>query len=107
MPPAEMDPAVQGIADRIKEVRERCGLSQEDFAHAIGVTRSHLSDIETYRIEPSIVALLGVLGIHLAGVPDKGQLPAEPVNARWLLLGPAPMRDDYRPARRTRRKVPV
>lgn len=105
MSPVELDPVIRGIADRIKEVRDRCEMPQEDFAHAIGITRSQLSDIETYRVEVSPTAIIGVLGLHHAAIPLKGKLPAEPVDARWLMLGPAPMLEDYRPARRSRRKV--
>lgn len=117
MAPTEVDPAVRSIADRIKELRVKRGLTQDQFAHMIGVTRSHLSDVETYRVEPSWPVVLGVLGLHIAGSPavfEEGDVPAwpgrprtpeafhRPIDANWLILGPAPAVDDYRPSRRTR-----
>ncbi len=105
MAPAELDALRKGIADRIKEVRDECEMSQDDFAHAIGITRGHLSDIETYRVEPSLPAIIGVIGLHHAAIPMKGVLPDDPVDARWLLVGPVPMKRKYRPARRTRSKA--
>jgi transcriptional regulator with XRE-family HTH domain len=61
-------------------------LSQEGFAQLIGVSRSHLSAIETYRIEPSLECILGVLVLDLR-LPYTGQ-PPRPIDPTWLLLGP-------------------
>ncbi|MBN1932101.1 MAG: helix-turn-helix transcriptional regulator [Desulfobacterales bacterium] len=41
------------IADRIKELRKIVGVSQEVFVSSIGITRSHLSKIETRQANPS------------------------------------------------------
>ena len=116
MPPLEMDPAIRGIADRIKEVRVRLGWNQEQFAHAIGVPRSHLSDIETYRIVPSLPAILGVLGLHIAAEPSQWEeedAPTSPARPRHPQRPDRPISGDcccsapvlpatIRPARRTR-----
>lgn len=41
------------ITDRIKEVRKLTGVSQEAFVSNIGITRSHLSKIESGQANPS------------------------------------------------------
>jgi DNA-binding XRE family transcriptional regulator len=91
-----MSPALRGspaasIADRIKEVRVSFGMTQEDFADLIEVTRSHLASIETYRIEPSLSAIIGVLCIDLRVAGE----PTRPIDPTWLLLGPDFERDMF------------
>jgi DNA-binding XRE family transcriptional regulator len=70
------------IADRIKEVRTEMDQTQTEFAWNLNVKRSHLADVETYRIEPSLSVLLGVLSINTT------QPLMRPIDANWLLLGP-------------------
>ncbi len=41
------------LANRIKEVRKSLGVSQEEFVSNIGITRSHLSKIESGQANPS------------------------------------------------------
>lgn len=84
MSPVQQNSAAAAIADRIRAVRANINMTQEDFAELIDVTRSHLSHIETYRIEPSLRAILGVLVLDL-------RISGEPVRCidpTWLLLGP-------------------
>jgi DNA-binding XRE family transcriptional regulator len=78
--------AKAAIADRIRHVRTVNNLTQDGFAQLIGVSRSHLSAVETYRIEPSLECILGVLVLDLR-LPVSGQMP-RPVDPTWLLLGP-------------------
>jgi transcriptional regulator with XRE-family HTH domain len=75
---------IRDIADRVKSVRLRLGLSQEDFAHRLKVPRKHLSGIETYAIEPSLRVILGMMLLHMYA----GEGIDERISADWLLLGP-------------------
>jgi DNA-binding XRE family transcriptional regulator len=84
MSPSSYQSAEAGIADRIKEVRLSLGLTQEQFADVIGVSRTHLASIETYRVEPSIQAVLGVLVLDLRHKAAS----LRPVDPTWLMLGP-------------------
>ena len=40
--------------NRIEEIRKAKGIRQEDFAHALGVSRQTISSLETGRYNPSI-----------------------------------------------------
>jgi len=84
--PVQHGSAKAAIADRIRLVRSHYGMTQEDFAEAINVSRSHLSAVETYRIEPSIECILGVLVCDLRLSADDDL--HRPVDPTWLLLGP-------------------
>ena len=39
------------ISDRIKEIRQKCGLSQADFGKRLGVSRDVVSNIENERLK--------------------------------------------------------
>lgn len=57
------------LADNVKSFRRRCGLSQEELAHAAGLHRTYVSGIERGIRNPSIsiVAKLAVaLGVEPA-----------------------------------------
>lgn len=82
MAPVHRGSAAASIADRIDLVRTEMELTQEEFAEAIGVTRSHLASIETYRIEPSLAAIIGVLCFDL-----RVGTPVRQIDPTWLLLG--------------------
>lgn len=86
MSPAGPNGEFAGIATRIKEVRIHLGLTQEEFAETIGVTRTHLADFETYRVDPSLRAVCGILRMDLV----LGQR-ALPINCRWLMFGDGQM----------------
>lgn len=49
------------INKRIKQVRERIGLTQKEFAAQIGVSRSFLSEIEAGKVKPSVETLIGIV----------------------------------------------
>ena len=42
------------VKNRIEEIRKSCGLRQEEFAKAMGVSRQTISSLETGRYNPSI-----------------------------------------------------
>ena len=42
------------MKNRIEEIRKAGGIRQEDFAHALGVSRQTISSLETGRYNPSI-----------------------------------------------------
>lgn len=42
------------MKNRIEEIRKDKGIRQEDFAHALGVSRQTISSLETGRYNPSI-----------------------------------------------------
>ena len=42
------------MKNRIEEIRKGKGIRQEDFAHALGVSRQTISSLETGRYNPSI-----------------------------------------------------
>ena len=49
------------FAGRIKSLRTTKGLSQQQFAEAMGVSRSYLASIETGRQEPSFALLMSLI----------------------------------------------
>ena len=42
------------MKNRIEDIRTARGIRQEDFAHALGVSRQTISSLETGRYNPSI-----------------------------------------------------
>lgn len=57
------------LGQGIKSVRERCGLSQEQFAERIDITNQYVSMMETNRKTPSwrmLCRMAGGLGIEVA-----------------------------------------
>jgi putative transcriptional regulator len=43
------------MKNRIEAIRKEKGIRQEDFAHALGVSRQTISSLETGRYNPSIL----------------------------------------------------
>ena len=60
------------IADLIREIRSRLGLTQEKFAHHLGVTYLTVSRWENGRTSPSPMALKLIEGV-LQRMGDRGQ----------------------------------
>jgi DNA-binding XRE family transcriptional regulator len=77
-PPAAPQPA---LGKAIRELRTKSEISQEDLAHAAGVTTSTLSSIERGRSNPTwatvkaIAAALGISMEALASRVDKLEAP--------------------------------
>ncbi len=57
------------VANRLRLLREASGLSQVDFADALGVSRGHVSNIESGKAEPSLSLLWEIERTfpHIAG----------------------------------------
>jgi len=55
------------IGDRVRQVRQEAGLTQEAFAERLGVARGYISTVENNRQEPSdlfIKALSSIFGVQ-------------------------------------------
>ena len=46
------------VQNRVKELRARRGWTQEQLAHAVGVSRQSINSIERQRYEPSLALAL-------------------------------------------------
>ena len=61
----------------LKEARKRAGLSQQELAQPLGMSRATISAIERGRCEEigfsKVVALLDMVGIELIVAPRKGR----------------------------------
>jgi DNA-binding XRE family transcriptional regulator len=57
---ASPDDDLTGLALRVRAVRERLGRTQAEFADAVGVSRSFLSEMESGRSKPSTQLVLGI-----------------------------------------------
>lgn len=56
------------FGERLRDLRKRAGLSQEELAHEAGLDRTYVSGIERGVRNPSlrnIARLAGALGIHV------------------------------------------
>lgn len=51
---------VEGVAERIRGLRTALGLSQDDFAAALGVSRGYISNVENRKAEPSLSLLFDI-----------------------------------------------
>ncbi len=45
------------VGNRVRQLREEYGVSQEEFADRCGIHRTHLSKIERGKISPAVVTL--------------------------------------------------
>jgi len=54
---APRDPALVAFGQKVREARERAGRKQGDFAAEVGITRQHLTNVETARYRASNVVL--------------------------------------------------
>ncbi|MGE0708637.1 MAG: helix-turn-helix domain-containing protein [Planctomycetota bacterium] len=90
-------PVDQRVAARLRSLREAQGLSQAETARRAGIARSHLSQIESGVVVPSIVTADGLataLGITFAQLveeePEKSAPdPADAIARRLRERGPA------------------
>ena len=50
----------EGVSNRLRLLREAAGMTQGEFADALGVSRGHISNIESGKAEPSLSLLWNV-----------------------------------------------
>ena len=63
------------LGQRVKEARQRLGMSQQALARAVGVSQATISDIERGRSWPeekTMIGLAKVLGIELTDISAEG-----------------------------------
>lgn len=93
--PASVEEALALVAPRLREVRQRRGLTITDIAERTGISKSTLSRLETGQRRPSLELLLPLAGVYrvpldeLVGAPDVGdprvRLKPRTVNGRTVL----------------------
>ena len=68
----------------VHELRRRLHMTQEEFAHAIGVTVSTVNRWENGHIEPSRLARRAIEGLaaQLTDEPDREEMAPAPMNAK-------------------------
>jgi transcriptional regulator with XRE-family HTH domain len=86
---------LEDIGTRLREERDRIGISQRELARRVGLSASMISQIESGQSKPSVSTLYGIvteLGVSLddifgangmAAPPDEGAAPESPAH-----LGP-------------------
>ena len=64
------EPDYGKIGARIRDLRERQGLTQEDLAERTGLSRTHISHIETGRTKGSYPAFIAIANALQVGLDD-------------------------------------
>ena len=67
-----------GLKTRMRELRARDGLSQEDLARLVGVRRETIGNLEKGRYNPSLVLAWNIAKVF--GVPIEEVFTVEPDN---------------------------
>ena len=87
----EGEPGFEGVASRIREARRALGLTQEELAHRVGVSRSAIAQWETDRtgkVRGNLARVAAVLGVSVGYLltGDSQSAPAvESTDERALL----------------------
>jgi transcriptional regulator with XRE-family HTH domain len=91
-PDVEAIPAVEGAAVRIREIRRSLGMTQDELARRVGVSRSAIAQWETDRtgqVRANLARVAAVLGVSvgylLTGDSDPGVVHVETADERALL----------------------
>lgn len=71
--------ALMELAQRVARIRQHYRLSQRAFAKKMGLSHSHIAEVERQRAKPSVEMLLGIASEY----PE--------VRPGWLLSGEGPM----------------
>jgi len=64
----------EGVTNRVKEIRQELGLTQEDLAKKVGVSRQSISSIERGRYMPRLPLALKLIGLFQPPTNDVFQL---------------------------------
>ena len=93
--PASVEESLSLVAPRLREVRQRRGLTITEVAQTTGISKSTLSRLETGQRRPTLELLLPLAGAYrvpldeLVGAPDVGdprvRLKPRTVNGRTVL----------------------
>jgi transcriptional regulator with XRE-family HTH domain len=82
----------EGVANRIREARRALGLTQDELARRVGVSRSAIAQWETDRtgqVRANLARVAAVLGVSssylLTGETEVGAISAESADERALL----------------------
>lgn len=51
---------VEALGNRIRVLRQKTGLNQDEFAYKAGIHRSHIGQIENAKLTPTVITLLRV-----------------------------------------------
>ena len=79
--PVDVPEAIDGIGERIREERERAGLSQRKLAKRLGLSPSLISQLESGQTKPSVGTLYAIvteLGVSVDSVIRSGDDPPTP-----------------------------
>jgi putative transcriptional regulator len=63
---------IKVVSDNLKHLRRAAGLTQEDLAQRVGVTRQTIVGIENNKMVPSktlVIAIIGLFVVIIAGSP--------------------------------------
>ena len=66
------------VGNRIKELRDARGWTQQDLANAVGVSRQSINSIERHRYEPSLELALIFARVFAVPTDDIFNLEREP-----------------------------
>jgi len=75
----------EDMSQYIRHIRQQLGMTQEEFAHALGITVGTVNRWENGRFRPSKLARATILefarrhGVHLSGESDSNSLPNKQV----------------------------
>ena len=58
------------VENRVKELRTERGWTQEELAHAVGVSRQSINSIERQRYEPSLALALTFARVFGKGIDE-------------------------------------
>lgn len=89
---AEVAPGTEGVAIRIREARRALGLTQDELARRVGVSRSAIAQWETDRtgqVRANLARVAAVLGVSISylmtGESEAGLMNVETADERALL----------------------
>lgn len=79
------------IGERIKQLRERSGLSQEELGNRMGVTKSYISKLENGKKKLNkydrILQVANALNVHISEIiPDEEKLRVSVDDEEWSFL---------------------
>ncbi|ABG03894.1 transcriptional regulator, XRE family [Rubrobacter xylanophilus DSM 9941] len=81
---------------RLRELRERAGLSQEELSEIVGYSRTWVAELErqsrTYVLEILVQKLVAALGVGISDLSAYPEPPAPPAEPEDLVVSPGSLR---------------